>query len=36
MLTSPSMSWHEQDFPSAFLTEGLFDNMMPYVHTPDE
>jgi hypothetical protein len=30
------MSWHAQGYPSSFLTEGMFKNSMPYVHTPDE
>jgi hypothetical protein len=31
-----SMSWHAQGYPSSFLTEGMFKNMMPFIHTPDE
>jgi leucyl aminopeptidase len=35
--TSPlSMSWHAQGYPSSFLTEGMFKNMDPWVHTPNE
>jgi hypothetical protein len=30
------MAWYLEGYPATFMTESLFENTMPYVHTADE